>query len=454
MSLVPAKCTQCGANVEVDPQHNAWLCPHCGTPFIVEKAISNYNTVVNNTYNVDNRTVITGNGTVNVFEDQVNRIFVVEDGELTDYKGSKAKVKIPDGVLSVKNHIFLFGKDEVFVPASVVELNDYALFNCKRIIFADDSRLEIAGKGALGGDGDESFYTTNAIFNFPSEVKSLAPDAFGYRDKLICCKYPEETFVERYGANALEHGVYSRENGLSGEKMRYSFVFDFIRDVKTPEGFYVAVGKNSAALYGYDGARTDVLRAPSQIDGVKITLITEHFYMDVLMCGCKTLYLPEFTETVSALPSQCPCDRIYVPAGLKRYGAFNAADEIKKYVEGDSEIFIDSRHSIVGASDLKRNMCPAGCDKKPDVSLSVEFDSALRGVYSVYYTDNRENGLSERRLLRGGIAAGETALLSAPAGKRLYVADSNGNSVSIQPGAKRIKVIKKLFGGFKLQIIG
>ena len=73
---------------------------------------------------------------------------------------------------------------------------------------------------------------------------------------MICCKYPEETFVERYGANALEHGVYSRENGLSGEKMRYSFVFDFIRDVKTPEGFYVAVGKNSAALYGYDGVRS------------------------------------------------------------------------------------------------------------------------------------------------------------------------------------------------------
>ena len=40
--LVPAVCTQCGGQVEVDPSQEAAVCKYCGTPFIVEKAIQNY----------------------------------------------------------------------------------------------------------------------------------------------------------------------------------------------------------------------------------------------------------------------------------------------------------------------------------------------------------------------------------------------------------------------------
>lgn len=55
MPLVPAKCTQCGANLEVDPSLEAAVCPNCKTPFITERAINNYNTtnVVNNVTNID-----------------------------------------------------------------------------------------------------------------------------------------------------------------------------------------------------------------------------------------------------------------------------------------------------------------------------------------------------------------------------------------------------------------
>ena len=41
--FVPAICTQCGASLEVDPSQEAAVCKYCGTPFIVEKAINNYN---------------------------------------------------------------------------------------------------------------------------------------------------------------------------------------------------------------------------------------------------------------------------------------------------------------------------------------------------------------------------------------------------------------------------
>lgn len=42
MALVPAKCTQCGANIDVDNQRDAAICPFCGTAYIVEKAINSF----------------------------------------------------------------------------------------------------------------------------------------------------------------------------------------------------------------------------------------------------------------------------------------------------------------------------------------------------------------------------------------------------------------------------
>ncbi len=43
MPLVQAKCVNCGAIVEVDSSKEAAICKHCGTPYIVEKAINYYN---------------------------------------------------------------------------------------------------------------------------------------------------------------------------------------------------------------------------------------------------------------------------------------------------------------------------------------------------------------------------------------------------------------------------
>ncbi len=56
MSLVAAKCTQCGAELEVDNTQEAAVCKYCGTPFIVEKAINNIN-IKNATFNIEGQNV-------------------------------------------------------------------------------------------------------------------------------------------------------------------------------------------------------------------------------------------------------------------------------------------------------------------------------------------------------------------------------------------------------------
>ncbi len=51
MGLIPAKCTNCGANIQVDESKDAGICEACGTAFITEKAINNYVTNINNITN-------------------------------------------------------------------------------------------------------------------------------------------------------------------------------------------------------------------------------------------------------------------------------------------------------------------------------------------------------------------------------------------------------------------
>lgn len=56
MPLVAARCTQCGANIEVDDSKEAGICKYCGTAFVTEKAINNY--IINNTFNIQNAKLI------------------------------------------------------------------------------------------------------------------------------------------------------------------------------------------------------------------------------------------------------------------------------------------------------------------------------------------------------------------------------------------------------------
>ena len=79
MALVPAKCTQCGGNIEVDNTHEAGICQHCGTPFITEKAINNYNTFVTNNF---------AGANINVMGANVDNLFILAKNaeEVKDFK--------------------------------------------------------------------------------------------------------------------------------------------------------------------------------------------------------------------------------------------------------------------------------------------------------------------------------------------------------------------------------
>lgn len=89
MPIIPAKCTNCGAALEVDSAKDAAVCPYCGSAFIVEKAINNYNTTNHITANTVN---IYGSNTAD---------FIIRAGTLEKYNGASSEVMIPDSVTSI-----------------------------------------------------------------------------------------------------------------------------------------------------------------------------------------------------------------------------------------------------------------------------------------------------------------------------------------------------------------
>ena len=108
MPLVAAKCTSCGAALTVDNSKDAAICEFCGTPFIVEKAITNVTMSGNNSITVESAVINiqSGNNTPSVnnllkraeeFEQQGNFVTAVEYYEKVldlDYSNTIARESI------------------------------------------------------------------------------------------------------------------------------------------------------------------------------------------------------------------------------------------------------------------------------------------------------------------------------------------------------------------------
>ncbi len=127
MALVQAKCTNCGANLEVDNLKEAAVCQACGTPFIVEKAINNYN--ITNNIKAD---------VVNVFSNEQD--FVVKGGILTKYNGNSTIISIPNNVKEVNINAFVECSkyiEKIDIPEGVVEFAMQGCNNLKELALPD-----------------------------------------------------------------------------------------------------------------------------------------------------------------------------------------------------------------------------------------------------------------------------------------------------------------------------
>lgn len=145
MPFVQAKCPNCGGILAVDNKNDAAICPFCEMPYVVEKAVTNYN--ITNNINV-------GSGaTINVFN-PADSGFLIEIGVLKSYNGAQTDIVIPDCVKEIAPSAFnnCYGLTSVVIPESVTKIGECAFKNCGNIktVHIPDSVTEI-GKSAFEG---------------------------------------------------------------------------------------------------------------------------------------------------------------------------------------------------------------------------------------------------------------------------------------------------------------
>ena len=214
MSLVAAKCTQCGANIEVNNETEAAICPSCHTPFITEKAINNYITN-NNTFSTTNVTKNTSINTETVYMAD-EREFVIVAGELREYRGECTNVVIPEGVTKIGDKVFAeMNITGITIPNSVTAIGKSAFDGCTRLtnVYITDIAkwCEMSFEHL---DANPLHYTKNLYINdklvtdiiIPDSVTRISGYAFCYCSSLTSVTIP-------HGVTSI--GEYAFSNCIS-----------------------------------------------------------------------------------------------------------------------------------------------------------------------------------------------------------------------------------------------
>ena len=208
MPLVQAKCTNCGANLEIDNTLDAAVCPYCNVPFVVEKAINNYNTANH-----------ISAGPVNAYGGS-SADFAVRGGVLEKYNGAAMEVVIPNSVKIIGDQAFYNckGITSVVIPDSVQEIGLWAFYECKALphITIPDSVQKI-GQSAFEG------CTALAAVVIPDSVKEIRSKAFAECISLTAIVIPAS--VQRIGIEAFYNCKSLRTVEFKGNPQCYSDAF-------------------------------------------------------------------------------------------------------------------------------------------------------------------------------------------------------------------------------------
>ena len=208
MPLVQVKCTNCGANLEIDNTLDAAVCPYCNVPFVVEKAINNYKTANH-----------ISAGPVNAYGGS-SADFAVRGGVLEKYNGAAMEVVIPNSVKIIGDQAFYNckGITSVVIPDSVKEIGRYAFNNCAEL----ESVTMANSVQKIGYCAFRDCRSLTAL-TIPDSVREIDNDAFAGCSALTAIVIPAS--VQQIGIEAFYNCKSLRTVEFKGNPQCYSDAF-------------------------------------------------------------------------------------------------------------------------------------------------------------------------------------------------------------------------------------
>ncbi len=189
MALFSAKCTTCGANVDVDSFKDTALCDYCGTEFFIEK----------NTPSTISASV------VNVYKNEGAPVdFIVVAGTLSKYNGSSPNVVIPEGVITIGNTAFsgCTGITSIIMSDTVRHIGNWSFGGCSEL-----ERVKLSSKLTSIGPWAFSGCRNLTEITLPETLRDIKSSAFNDCVKLTSIKIPE-------GVTTINTGAFNRCHSL------------------------------------------------------------------------------------------------------------------------------------------------------------------------------------------------------------------------------------------------
>ena len=177
MPLVQAKCTNCGSNLEVDKTKDAAICPFCGTPYIVEKAINYFITI--NGASVE--TTIGKNNSDFIITNQLFKEYNIKGDCLVSYNGTDTDVVVPDSIVVIGKEAFKDCKyiKTIKLPEGLREIGNSAFEGCMSLTsITIPNGVQSIGKYAFA----ECRNLTELVL--PNSITDIDRDSFMYDSKL------------------------------------------------------------------------------------------------------------------------------------------------------------------------------------------------------------------------------------------------------------------------------
>ena len=199
MSLVPARCKNCGAFISADDSHKFIICPYCRKKYSAEEAIRNFNESEND-----------GEHEILNDENYIDRSisdFVIVGGVLQRYKGESTIVSVPSNVREISSNAFqglsqislvtlpeglriiqesafrnCISLTSIYIPQSVTKIGEYAFEGCSALTAVNISdNIRNIGTGAFRNCSSLSLIhvisgvmnISNSLFEGCSSLKEL-----------------------------------------------------------------------------------------------------------------------------------------------------------------------------------------------------------------------------------------------------------------------------------------